>query len=556
MKRKFYILIIALVSVCFYACKNITDDVSLTVSQPFSYRPVIQVVDVEAENQGKESKLPADLSISISGKDAESVYNREGYKDYVASSGVLGLGISPRRVPTADNPVKFNVTVSGTGLMTKSVSVTLNPGDSSMVFPVNVMKLTSPPEGVTVNQLSLSLGSEGSMVVPVIISTDGTDGNNESTEITIPAGAQFKDATGAVVVGSQLKTTLIQLDPSKESSLAVFPGGALSVEDVQLENGKTGNAILNPAGYIDITMTINGKEIKQFTQPLEVSMQLDPNFYNPSTRQVIKVGDELDIYSYEVTTNRWTFEKKANVVMINGSLRAVFTISHLTGYSAMVTREANCNMSIKEMLGYYPATINFTTTFYSTKEDRTTPDKLLMTVTDGRPMADNGDYSLYDFWVNDQDTYMVVVTHSSGFEMGRAYRSGCGLREPIILTLPPFIPPVTMQLYVRCPGKTTVVPVNLMPTFEMFYRAAGTTDAYKMLGQVTNGYITTMLLEADKAYDFRAHWGNQVKYITNKVVKANNSATIGQGNGDILGNVAPENNLQILTEKCKGLGFN
>lgn len=555
MKRYFYTSAFWLLSVFFFTCKNPADDVNLVVAQPFTYLPVIQVTDAKAQLDDKESVLPADLSVAISGKDAEFIYTREGYRDFKPQMGLVGLGISPKRIPTEADPVRFNVSVTGASILPKTVSVTIGSADSSRIIPVSVVRLASAPLGMAVDQPAISLKTDGSTANEVSVGTTAKNGMAETTEITIPAATQFLNADGAVVVGSQVKTILVQADPSKESSLLVFPGGSLISENVQFAGGETGSATLSPAGYVDITMSVNGTDIKRFSKPLQVSMQIDPSFYNPNTGGTVKAGDVLDIYSYEVTTNKWTFEQSAGVASEGGKLQVSFPVSHLTGYAATVAKKNYCIVDLTFTLPVYPAAFYFTIKTYSVKADGSTPDKLLVTQNDMRRSVGSMSTRVYPNGINgnDQDTYLVVFTTSTGYEMGRAYRRGCQTQTPIELTLPPIGTPVTMQLFVSCPNKGSL-PLSLLPAFELFYRPAGSAAAYKLLGQATMGYLFTTELTTGTAYDFRAHGMGEVKYVYNKVITGYNNTTVGTGQGETLGGDA-ENNLKLLTEKCREVGW-
>src|SRR5690606_3404623 len=131
--------------------------------------------------------------------------------------------------------------------------------------------------------------------------------------------------------------------------------------------------------------------------------------------------------------------------------------------------------------------------------------------------------------------------------------AGCGQATAIQLPDPSDATSTTstLQLYVRCPGQTTVV--TLLPTFQMFYRESGTTE-FKYLGSVSNGFLRTTLLKTDGTkYDFKAIWNERVKIVNDHSVSEDNTATVGIETGDIMGSKAGATNLAILAEECNNL---
>src|SRR5690606_13947288 len=147
----------------------------------------------------------------------------------------------------------------------------------------------------------------------------------------------------------------------------------------------------------------------------------------------------------------------------------------------------------------------------------------------------------------------LVIRKGNGDILAESALADCGQTTAIQLPNPsdPTGTTSTLQLYVRCPGQTSVI--TLLPTFQMFYRESGTTE-FKYLGSVSNGYLRTTLLKTDGTkYDFKAIWNERVKIVGNHTIKVDNTDTVGEAPGDILGDHTPLTNLAILTEECNKL---
>jgi hypothetical protein len=77
-------------------------------------------------------------------------------------------------------------------------------------------------------------------------------------------------------------------------------------------------------------MTAGGTAVHHFSQPLQISMKLDPNTTNFTTGTAIKAGDTVPLWSLEEGTGQWTAQ--GNVTINNdgnGNLVANFTTTHL-----------------------------------------------------------------------------------------------------------------------------------------------------------------------------------------------------------------------------------
>jgi hypothetical protein len=97
-------------------------------------------------------------------------------------------------------------------------------------------------------------------------------------------------------------------------------------------------------------MKVGDKEVKSFTEPLEIKAEVADNISNPETGNPIKEGDSIPTWSLNEETGEWNFEGSAVLVKnANGKLEAQFEASHLSAWNIDFFT-ASCNT---------PLTVNF-----------------------------------------------------------------------------------------------------------------------------------------------------------------------------------------------------
>jgi hypothetical protein len=77
-------------------------------------------------------------------------------------------------------------------------------------------------------------------------------------------------------------------------------------------------------------MKVGGTEVSKFSTPLDVSMDIDANYFNVAQGRNVQAGDVLDIISRTETESTWTAESQATVVNVGGKLKINFKQPHLS----------------------------------------------------------------------------------------------------------------------------------------------------------------------------------------------------------------------------------
>ncbi len=271
-------------------------------------------------------------------------------------------------------------------------------------------------------------------------------------------------------------------------------------------------------------------------------MPVDAGYVSPISGAVIAAGQVFQIFSNS-TDGIWRYEQNSTVT---GSAAAGFKVSfqvqHLSFYMAGEFGEACPSARVITFSGDWMT-------------NGSTYPIIVEAIWGGKVIA-TGEYSINK---NNPSISLVdvpssgtsiVVRNSAGNILDQSPLAACGQVTAMTLPNPGDATGTTstLQLYVRCPDKTTTI--TLLPTFQLFYRVSGT-GTYQFLGTVDNGFLRTTLLKTDGTkYDFKAIWGQRVKEVNAKTIAADNTATVGIQPGDIIGTKAGATNLAILTEEC------
>ncbi|HEU0298522.1 MAG TPA: hypothetical protein VFR37_03690, partial [Longimicrobium sp.] len=129
-----------------------------------------------------------------------------------------------------------------------------------------------------------------------------------------------------------LQTTVVYFNNQNFESLTAFPGGfAVRVENPPA--GTPSEGVFTSAGYAAITVRDGaGREARNFSAPIQVSVDVPSGTVDPETGVPVKNGDVVPYWSYEPATGQWRYEGQATLAGPNGAgnFTATVAMNHLT----------------------------------------------------------------------------------------------------------------------------------------------------------------------------------------------------------------------------------
>ncbi len=415
----------ALITSTLYTCKNPIKDFKIGIKADATTAPsTVKVYDIVTNTS---IEVSGSLPVTISGKDAYRIYTPGGYQTFAVSQGQILISLRKGDNPTVEKPIEFNIIIEPDGYLPIVYPVTLTsslPSD----FSIGLVNLNNLPKGSTKTKVEPPVVIDTvtkKTTAPIVIKTDtaNTSGGTPPpvTTVTVPTGTQLQDKEGKPIelpAGDTTAklTTQIVFFPPTEQALNSFPGGleTSKIQDTSGNDLKQGT--LAPAGWVNIDMKIGNTEVKNFSTPIVVNMELDPNTINPTTDAPYVEGDSINIYSKSEGDENWVLESVAAVIKNNttGKLEVPMQVSHLSIWAA-ANFSVSCNTKFTMTLANDDTQnpINLTVAIYSPKTTNPLERGNIMrsaniTLQPGATINTNGEFN--NWKPTKGNKYFVVVT--------------------------------------------------------------------------------------------------------------------------------------------------
>lgn len=327
----FYFLTILSLGVftIFNGCKNPAEGIKITTTSGFlKNQMLIQFVNAKESS----SKQPATFELTISGKNANGIYTSGGKKQLMVYNGVITLAMLESVQPSESNPIEFNIYAKPEGFspVSKTFVITRNEPSEHIITLVDY---SDPSEGTASLVSTINLNTNGTIPeTKIVIPT--TPETPLKSEIKVKEGTSFISVDGDTLKGDNLKSEIVYHSTLTEGSLNTFPGG-FNPANIQGPTGPLeGGGTFTTAGFFSINMKVGDKEVKSFTEPLEIKAEVADNISNPETGNPIKEGDSIPTWSLNEETGEWNFEGNAVLAKnANGKLEAQFEAAHLSAWN-------------------------------------------------------------------------------------------------------------------------------------------------------------------------------------------------------------------------------
>lgn len=304
--------------------EDIASQVTLVLDTDLLHHPLT----VQYVNADLSGDIPGNLEIEIIGKDKDKVYSVLGSKQIASDENFLNLGIRKIETPTPENPIEFTVVTKADGFLTSHKSFVIT-NDSLSFVSVPMAQLGNDAPGISSELTDFAAAAAG-VDANFTFSSPLDYGKQEMAEITVPEGAKLFDAAGNQVSG-QVNVELVHFDNREDIAQKAIPGGINTKSLKAMDGTDLGFTHFTPIGAISLDMYANGKEVKSFSEPLSVTMTINPETINPETSEPIQAGEEVVITSYNEETADWQIETTAIVeTNAQGQLEVTYEQPHLS----------------------------------------------------------------------------------------------------------------------------------------------------------------------------------------------------------------------------------
>ena len=289
-----------------------------------------EILIKDARTGYQPKNITTAIPVTISGPGAPYVYSSGASKTISLFQGAVSFSLRKGTIVSINNPIKFTIHIDLPGYLPLEYPVVLTSLDP-ISATASVVDFNNPPKGAASKTATIETGADGKTTDTSSIFIPATIGKTESLKIAIDAGTKMLDASGAPVSGN-IEAKVIQFTPSTEEAINAFSGGTdfNSIKDVNGNPLAAGG--FYPAGWMDMTMSAGGKNVKSFDKALQTTFEINADITNPTTKVKYKAGDVMDVYSKSEGSTDWTKEGTATIALnsTSGKLEATLAVKHLS----------------------------------------------------------------------------------------------------------------------------------------------------------------------------------------------------------------------------------
>lgn len=308
--------------------KGITEDVDIVIANNvLTQEALISIVDITNPQNIEGSDK---LKVELIGTDANKFVTDAGENSSKLKvvDGNISLAVNPNYA--SSEPLKVLLKISGDDYLTTTIPLVMFPEDSLVTRSINIVNKSNTVQGIDFIEDTKTL-SGNTLTTEHKITTTNIKATTK-TEVKIESGTVFQDANGQNINGGTLKSEVAHFSLDTPESLGSFPGGLTPNSVIGEDGNEIEDSAFLSAGFTSVDMFVDGKEVKKFSKPIEIGIEIPSNYINPETGSNIAIGDKIPIWSYD--DGQWGYHKVGTVSMGTGNnYKIVFTTTHLSWYN-------------------------------------------------------------------------------------------------------------------------------------------------------------------------------------------------------------------------------
>ena len=320
--------ILILCAVTFNSCKKdledlLENDLVFNMDANAFLQNQVQFQFVNANGSNAVAPKP---TLSISGRDANLVFDINGSKNIELDGQFARLVVSPGNPLSADNPALFKVRAEAPGFLPYEQELAITQLDSFMTYTLEMVELKNTPEGIRyANNAVISNGQ-------LKIGSPTADGFSATVSMVTNNGVI--DANGNRQAISKIE--LVQFDMNNRAIAAKIPNLIPNFTDRINYKNNTEDFSFFPLGYVQ--MQVNGKQDQlNLEQGAQMSFHVSRGTIDPLTNEELKAGDAMQVYQWDAANANWKFIQDATLqVGADGGLSVEATVNN-TAIVALVT---------------------------------------------------------------------------------------------------------------------------------------------------------------------------------------------------------------------------
>ena len=479
-------------------------------------------------------EVPRDITVTAYGPDKDQIFTVLGEKELTlsysdADKNAAFLSLAIRRITqfSEDNPLEFTLKFSAKGYTSLFRSFRITDADRTLQN-IRMVPLEGNLDGFNKEEVEMIQDNNGT--IESTSTRTATGNNGQSVSIEVDPNTLMRDEAGNRVTGT-IVTHVVSYDytqklTNKAAPVSLFANNARGKDGAEL-----GFLNFSPVAVYSIDMFGSEGEVKQFSQPIKVNIEIPVGTPHPETGAPLKAGDELEAWSFDETIGDWQEEGKAKITTQNGNkLIAEFEQSHLSTW--FFGGRNFCNPSTRFLIENSNQPENGPQTFYYVEVVNTLNGNIVGTF-DNTRFFDGEIVTLIvpSIYQNAPAVIQFLIYQFEG-DATPLYTSPlfapCGDQLTINLDdvlAPP--PGLGTTFIVDVAGTCSAGFGNLVvrPTLPIQFRPSGST-AWNPLGWLDAGEGATTALEKGAFYDFRISYRTLERCVFDLQVPTQDSTVI------------------------------
>ncbi len=290
-------------------CKSPFDDFSLTFKEPVTDGKLLFTI------RNFSGQIPDDVKLKVSGSDADLLVNSLNDTSYnLNEEGQLLLAVERSVVPTAADPVEFNIRISAPGYSTRTYNIRFTSRENQNY----TVRLAELGKGA-IQGYQLPAGGAGTQ------NFTASDGK-ATVSLTVPENQSWQTVTGEKAIG-EVNLDLIYYSGNARSYI---PGGG-RVTHPKLPDGSAA-AFPFDIPVVDAMLEVQAHD-EEANLNTDFSRPLGTRLYLPTG----KAGDKRVLLSYSPEKARWI--REGELTLQSGPTGSVYADFEMTHFSFWIIGE-------------------------------------------------------------------------------------------------------------------------------------------------------------------------------------------------------------------------
>lgn len=323
----FIFLLSSIFTICYLSCdiNSPVKDVKVIINS----KPINTIISGLIINSATNEPLTGrQVTLTIEGQNKSDIVDltAEPQSEFITYQGIVSFAITNDFVPSETSPAKVVLVARAEGFLPTSMPLNIyEVGDAQ--FNIHMIEINNPPNGAATARGTGTTNATGALInndLEVIASELST---SAFASIKVPVGTIIKDEAGNPLTGT-ITATIVYCTNQTEESLLSFPGGFSVTTNT---NGVIDQTAFLTAGFASIEIKDGaGRIAALFSPPINITIQTNANTVNPETNDKIKAGDSVPVWSYDLESCVWNFEK--DVIFIGPDSHENYLVSFSTDH--------------------------------------------------------------------------------------------------------------------------------------------------------------------------------------------------------------------------------